>query len=443
MTPGRAACPLPPAGSCIPAPTSPPPPPPPQIGNSYRNEISPRAGLLRVREFTQAEIEHFCNPNDKVGRAAATTLQGRRDAWDGGALRWCSPHACFHTILAACTVAGSWGDGSTHCPRALAPASQSHPKFQSVADVAPLLYSRALQVGWLVTHAHTYMQLRCRLPGPNAGVPQALLGAGAALGPRVTTHAGANFSLPPPCRATPDGRGEEAAAHRPGRGRVQGHHSQRDARLLHRPHLPLRSAGGATKLPPFPWQSHASLWFGRCSRLMVPVCSLWGAVWFGPALMQLPPTLPRCAAGRFPLQIGLNPDRVRFRQHLQHEMAHYAEDCWDFEVGGWGVGWGGGPGTRPHPAPLLQPQLMSAWRRPHGAVAPPPAHGRPLFPCSRARTIGCPAPAWLPATWPPHTLQVECSYGWVECAGLADRSAYDLNVRRGGGAGNAQGGAAH
>jgi tRNA synthetase class II core domain (G, H, P, S and T) len=37
-----------------------------QIGQSYRNEISPRAGLLRVREFTQAEIEHFCNPADKV-----------------------------------------------------------------------------------------------------------------------------------------------------------------------------------------------------------------------------------------------------------------------------------------------------------------------------------------------------------------------------------------
>jgi glycyl-tRNA synthetase (class II) len=56
----------------------------------------------------------------------------------------------------------------------------------------------------------------------------------------------------------------------------------------------------------------------------------------------------------FAQRVGLNPDRVRFRQHLQHEMAHYAEDCWDFEV--------------------------------------------------------------------------ECSYGWVECAGLADRSAYDLNV---------------
>ena len=37
-----------------------------QIGQSYRNEISPRAGLIRVREFTQAEIEHFCHPKHKV-----------------------------------------------------------------------------------------------------------------------------------------------------------------------------------------------------------------------------------------------------------------------------------------------------------------------------------------------------------------------------------------
>jgi glycyl-tRNA synthetase len=59
-----------------------------QIGNSYRNEISPRAGLLRVREFTQAEIEHFVNPDDK-----------------------------------------------------------SHAKFDQVAELAPLLYSRALQMG--------------------------------------------------------------------------------------------------------------------------------------------------------------------------------------------------------------------------------------------------------------------------------------------------------
>ncbi|XP_012288740.1 glycine--tRNA ligase [Orussus abietinus] len=36
-----------------------------QIGNAFRNEISPRSGLIRVREFTMAEIEHFCDPTDK------------------------------------------------------------------------------------------------------------------------------------------------------------------------------------------------------------------------------------------------------------------------------------------------------------------------------------------------------------------------------------------
>ncbi|KAL0905164.1 hypothetical protein M5K25_027348 [Dendrobium thyrsiflorum] len=36
-----------------------------QIGQAFRNEISPRQGLLRVREFTLAEIEHFVDPKDK------------------------------------------------------------------------------------------------------------------------------------------------------------------------------------------------------------------------------------------------------------------------------------------------------------------------------------------------------------------------------------------
>jgi len=36
-----------------------------QIGLAFRNEIAPRSGLIRVREFTLAEIEHFVNPNDK------------------------------------------------------------------------------------------------------------------------------------------------------------------------------------------------------------------------------------------------------------------------------------------------------------------------------------------------------------------------------------------
>ncbi|XGW17584.1 hypothetical protein V3C99_002295 [Haemonchus contortus] len=36
-----------------------------QIGLGFRNEISPRQGLIRVREFTMCEIEHFVDPNDK------------------------------------------------------------------------------------------------------------------------------------------------------------------------------------------------------------------------------------------------------------------------------------------------------------------------------------------------------------------------------------------
>lgn len=56
----------------------------------------------------------------------------------------------------------------------------------------------------------------------------------------------------------------------------------------------------------------------------------------------------------FLLQIGIDSTRLRFRQHLKHEMAHYAADCWDAEI--------------------------------------------------------------------------QCSYGWIECVGLADRSAFDLKA---------------
>lgn len=34
-----------------------------QIGRSYRNEISPRKGLVRMREFTQMELEYFFDPD--------------------------------------------------------------------------------------------------------------------------------------------------------------------------------------------------------------------------------------------------------------------------------------------------------------------------------------------------------------------------------------------
>ncbi len=35
-----------------------------QIGKSFRNEISPRQGLVRMREFTQMELEYFFDPED-------------------------------------------------------------------------------------------------------------------------------------------------------------------------------------------------------------------------------------------------------------------------------------------------------------------------------------------------------------------------------------------
>jgi glycyl-tRNA synthetase len=53
-------------------------------------------------------------------------------------------------------------------------------------------------------------------------------------------------------------------------------------------------------------------------------------------------------------RIGMDPARLRFRQHLTTEMAHYAADCWD--------------------------------------------------------------------------LEIQSSYGWVECVGHADRACYDLDV---------------
>ncbi|UPW01781.1 glycine--tRNA ligase [Halorussus gelatinilyticus] len=37
-----------------------------QIGKAYRNEISPRKSIVRVREFTQAELEHFIDPTEDV-----------------------------------------------------------------------------------------------------------------------------------------------------------------------------------------------------------------------------------------------------------------------------------------------------------------------------------------------------------------------------------------
>ncbi|OJJ96738.1 hypothetical protein ASPACDRAFT_33519 [Aspergillus aculeatus ATCC 16872] len=58
----------------------------------------------------------------------------------------------------------------------------------------------------------------------------------------------------------------------------------------------------------------------------------------------------------FLLKLGVDPSKLRFRQHMANEMAHYAADCWDAEL--------------------------------------------------------------------------QTSYGWIECVGCADRSAYDLTVHK-------------
>lgn len=58
----------------------------------------------------------------------------------------------------------------------------------------------------------------------------------------------------------------------------------------------------------------------------------------------------------FLLKLGVDPSKLRFRQHMANEMAHYASDCWDAEL--------------------------------------------------------------------------QTSYGWIECVGCADRSAYDLTVHK-------------
>ena len=38
-----------------------------QVGKGYRNEISPRQGMIRLREFNMAELEYFINPHEDAG----------------------------------------------------------------------------------------------------------------------------------------------------------------------------------------------------------------------------------------------------------------------------------------------------------------------------------------------------------------------------------------
>jgi glycyl-tRNA synthetase len=80
-----------------------------QIGRGYRNEISPRRSLIRVREFTMAELEHFGDPetdeppierveNVSVPLYSATAQEGE------GSVAWTTIGAA----LADGTITSGW-----------------------------------------------------------------------------------------------------------------------------------------------------------------------------------------------------------------------------------------------------------------------------------------------------------------------------------------------
>ena len=67
---------------------------------------------------------------------------------------------------------------------------------------------------------------------------------------------------------------------------------------------------------------------------------------------------------QFLIKVGVAPDKLRFRQHMSNEMAHYAKDCWDAECHTSYVCtyidtryitvWMGGCGQRPGRLPQVQ-----------------------------------------------------------------------------------------
>ncbi|MEF8886500.1 MAG: glycine--tRNA ligase [Haloarculaceae archaeon] len=64
-----------------------------QVGKAYRNEISPRKSLVRVREFTQAELEHFIDPEtdepplERVADVEVSLYSARAQEAEDGNLR--------------------------------------------------------------------------------------------------------------------------------------------------------------------------------------------------------------------------------------------------------------------------------------------------------------------------------------------------------------------
>ncbi len=75
-----------------------------QIGKGFRNEISPRQGMLRLREFHMAEGEFFFDPDDPSFKGA-----GRYLDLEVGLLASSDPGSTIHTTLGKATDEGIIG----------------------------------------------------------------------------------------------------------------------------------------------------------------------------------------------------------------------------------------------------------------------------------------------------------------------------------------------
>ncbi|WP_458207262.1 glycine--tRNA ligase [Haladaptatus sp. NG-SE-30] len=89
-----------------------------QIGPAYRNEISPRKSIVRVREFTQAELEHFIDPETdepplhRVEDVEVTLYSAeQQNAEDGDYVRMTVGEAVEEGVIASDWVAYYLGVG--------------------------------------------------------------------------------------------------------------------------------------------------------------------------------------------------------------------------------------------------------------------------------------------------------------------------------------------
>ena len=81
-----------------------------QVGKGYRNEIAPRQGMIRLREFNMAELEYFIDP--------AATLTDDLSPWDDRAMQLIADggetmemtlsEACKQQLIRHSTVARLW-----------------------------------------------------------------------------------------------------------------------------------------------------------------------------------------------------------------------------------------------------------------------------------------------------------------------------------------------